>query len=153
MNKLLADLKITRLAILNSLAELSTEQLNQVPAGFNNNVIWNLGHMIAAQQGLFYLRAGFEMTVAQHYYDHYKTGSKPESFVSEQEIAELKQVLISSIDAFDADWTAGKFNNSPIFKNRYGVEINNREETLNFVVFHDGLHFGYIMAMKRLVAQ
>ena len=30
------------------------EQLNKIPAGFSNNLIWNIGHIIVAQQGLIY---------------------------------------------------------------------------------------------------
>lgn len=32
----------------------SLEQLNKIPAGFNNNLIWNIGHIIVAQQSLIY---------------------------------------------------------------------------------------------------
>ena len=29
----------------------SLEQLNKIPEGFSNNLAWNLGHIIVAQQG------------------------------------------------------------------------------------------------------
>jgi hypothetical protein len=32
----------------------SLEQLNKVPPGFSNNLIWNIGHSIVAQQMLVY---------------------------------------------------------------------------------------------------
>ncbi|WP_407635809.1 DinB family protein [Solitalea canadensis] len=36
------------------------DQLNKVPAGFNNNLIWNIGHEIVAQQALIYKSSGLE---------------------------------------------------------------------------------------------
>jgi uncharacterized damage-inducible protein DinB len=45
-------IKLPRQRILDEISHLSVEQLNKVPTGFNNNIIWNLGHMIAAQQGI-----------------------------------------------------------------------------------------------------
>ena len=50
MNKAIERLKNPRMMLIKMLNELSTEQLNKVPAGFNNNIIWNAAHMVAAQQ-------------------------------------------------------------------------------------------------------
>lgn len=51
-------LRKTRQYVLELIANLSMEQLNEVPAGFTNNIVWNLGHMLASQQGVCYLRGG-----------------------------------------------------------------------------------------------
>ena len=47
-------LKLTRQYLLNDIKDLTVEQLNEVPAGFNNNIIWNVAHMLATQQGICY---------------------------------------------------------------------------------------------------
>jgi hypothetical protein len=44
--------------LLDQIAGLTTEELNQIPRGLNNNIIWNLAHLISGQQGIFYARAG-----------------------------------------------------------------------------------------------
>jgi len=36
---------------------------------------------------------------------------------------------------------------------RYGVTLSNIEEAIRFVPFHDGLHTGCIMALKRTVME
>lgn len=51
-------LKKLRFAILKTIEQLPTEQLNKVPDGFNNNIIWNVAHLIASQQNLCYIKAG-----------------------------------------------------------------------------------------------
>jgi uncharacterized damage-inducible protein DinB len=69
-----------RLTLLTQIESLSLEQLNTVPAGFNNNIIWNLGHMVAAQCGIWYKRAGLALPdgVTEEFFETYKPGTKPE---------------------------------------------------------------------------
>ncbi|MBC7887461.1 MAG: DinB family protein [Ferruginibacter sp.] len=44
----------TRLYFSQMVAELSVEDLNFIPGGFNNNIAWHLGHIISVQQSLCY---------------------------------------------------------------------------------------------------
>ena len=53
-------LNITRNNIINAIEGLSLEELNTVPKGFNNNVIWNVGHVVATQQLLCYKFSGLK---------------------------------------------------------------------------------------------
>ncbi|HWJ92534.1 MAG TPA: DinB family protein, partial [Flavisolibacter sp.] len=69
--------KRTRAYLLSLVKDLSTEQLNLVPHGFNNNIIWNIGHMIAAQQGVCYVRAGLKVTIDEALFLAYKSDTKP----------------------------------------------------------------------------
>ena len=39
---------------LDFLEKYTLEQLNKIPEGFSNNLIWNIGHIIVAQQRLVY---------------------------------------------------------------------------------------------------
>ena len=41
----------------------SLEQLNTVPEGFKNNLIWNIAHVIVTQQLLVYKLSGLPMMV------------------------------------------------------------------------------------------
>ena len=52
MNDQIETIRKTRSFLLDYIKELNIEQLNKIPAGFNNNIAWNLGHLVAAQQGV-----------------------------------------------------------------------------------------------------
>lgn len=142
-------IRTTRKWLLNLIEGLSAEQLNKIPTGFNNNIIWNVGHLIAAQQGVCYVRAGLKPIVGEKYFADYKPESKPGEPVDDNEIANIKQLLFSSLDQFELDLQENVFTNYPSWSTRSAVEINNIEDALAFLPFHEGIHVGYVMALKR----
>ena len=72
-------LKATRKNILKTHEGLSIEQLNLTPEGFNNNLIWNFGHVIATQQILCYSLSGNKAFVSNDLIEAYRKGTKPEN--------------------------------------------------------------------------
>lgn len=151
MNIQFEILKNTRKFLLSIIEDLSIEELNEVPAGFNNNIIWNLGHLLASQQGLCYLRAGLPVTIEEKYYDSFKPGTKPDGIIDKEELENIRQLFLSAIDRFEKDYSENVFINYTPWTNRYGVQLINIEQALTFVNFHEGLHIGYVMALKKLV--
>ena len=151
MSKQIEDLKKTRAFIINFTNELTVEQLNEIPEGFSNNIIWNLAHLISAQQGVCYMRAGLPVITEEKYFTLYKPGTKPEQFIDADEIEKIKQLLFTTLDKLAEDYNNGAFADYKIWTTRYGVEINNIDDIISFLSFHDGLHTGYIMALKRCI--
>lgn len=151
MNKQIDNIRKTRLIILEFINDLSTEQLNKIPEGFKNNIIWNLGHLIAVQESIFYLRAGLQINLDHKIFDSFKNGSRPDHEFSTEEINSIKTLLTSSLTQVDNDLKMNIFNNYQAWKTRYNVEITSIEEALNFIPFHEGLHTGCIMAYKKMV--
>jgi hypothetical protein len=125
-------LRSPRKMTLETLDGYTIEQVNKIPQGFNNNIIWNLGHMIASQQGICYKRAGLETVITE-------------------EFDNIKALFFTTLDKLEEDYTAGIFNNYSPVMTRYNVELNNIDEALGFLSFHDGLHIGYIMSLRKLV--
>jgi DinB superfamily len=71
-----------RAVLLEQLEGLTTEQLNQIVKGFNNNIVWNLGHMITVQQGICYKNAGLSMLIGDDFWHRFKPGSVPQGMIS-----------------------------------------------------------------------
>lgn len=151
MNTLIDNIRRVRQSIITSISDLTLEQLNEVPEGFNNNIIWNVAHIIAAQQGICYTRAGQDQLIEKSFFDQYKPGTKPEGPLNAEQIANIKAILFSTIDQFKVDFNNNLFNNYQNWTNRYGSEMDNIDTVSKFLFFHDGIHFGYIMALKRVV--
>ena len=140
-----------RKVLIDLLGGISIEKLNEVPAGFNNNLVWNMAHMIATQQILCYRNAGEKPVVDEEFIDKYKTGTRPGNLVSEEEVTNFKEKLFSTIDQFEKDSKTKMFENyvAREIKLYPGVSIENIRDAAKFAAFHDGLHIGYSMALKR----
>jgi len=111
MKAQIETIRKTRSFLLGQIKDLGTELLNQVPEGFNNNIIWNLGHMIAAQQGMCYKRAGLPTMVGEDFWEKFRTGSKPQGALNDEEITAIKALLLTTLDKLDADYNNNIFGN------------------------------------------
>lgn len=142
-----------RQTILTTLDALTIDQLNTIPAGFNNNIIWNLGHMIAAQCGIWYKRAGLSLPVmvSEEFFETYKPGTKPERFYTADDLNQIKELFFSTLTQFEADRKTDMFDNYPTWTTRYGAELHSVEDAAAFIPFHEGLHIGAIVALRKLV--
>jgi hypothetical protein len=151
MNDHLETIRKTRAFMLSLVSDLTLEELNAIPTGFNNNIIWNLGHVVAAQQGVCYARAGLPTWVDEAFFSTYKPGSKPEAAVDNEAVENIKSLMSSSLDKLQADYESGVWKQYPAWTTRYGTELSSIEDAVAFLLFHEGLHVGYIMALKRVV--
>jgi len=104
MDNKIEQIKKFRFFLINQIKKLSDGQLNKIPDGFNNNIIWNLTHLISAQQGICYLRAGQTAVVPEKYIAPFFTNTKPERVIEKQEIEEIKGLFIDTIDKSQTDF-------------------------------------------------
>jgi hypothetical protein len=151
MTKQIEIIRKTRSYLLENLKDLTAEQLNRIPEGFNNNIIWNLGHMIAAQQGVCYIRAGLTPRMTEDFINTFKSGTKPERAFSEAEMENIKSLLFSTIDQLEEDYSNNIFGGYTAWTTRYSVEMNSIDDAITFLPFHEGLHSGCSTALKKLV--
>jgi len=147
----ITQIKNTRAFILELVKDLSIEQLNKIPTGFNNNIVWNIAHLTAAQQNMCYVRSGLAVTVKEEHFSAFLSGTKPDKFIEKQEIDSIFDALLNSMDRLAADYTSGIFVEFDLWDKRYGMKLNSIEDAINFIPFHEGMHIGYIMALKKLV--
>ncbi|WP_423146272.1 DinB family protein [Rubrolithibacter danxiaensis] len=139
----------TRKNFLNVLSGLSIEEVNRIPANFNNNLIWHLGHIIGSQQALCYQLSGNTAKVDMEVFTKYRKGTKPESFIHQSEYTSLQELAVSTLQDLEKDYADKIFSSYTSYPTSYGVELNSIEDAIRFVAVHEGLHLGYIMALKR----
>ncbi len=153
MNKQIETVRKTRTYLIEHVKDLNADQMNHIFPGFNNNIVWNLGHMVAAQQGICYKRAGLPTLISDGFWEKFKSGSKPQGMIDYNEIDYIKQMLLTGLDQLERDYQYNKkiFDNYPAWTNRYGIELAGIEDGIEFLEFHEGLHSGTIMTMKRIL--
>lgn len=141
----------TRKNFIELMQTSTIEELNEVPAGFNNNIIWNFGHIIASQQILCYKLANLDPTIDTQYILDYQKGTKPEKFIEAEEINILKSLALSTIDKLVEDLNNNVFVSYNPRTTSYGIELKSTIEAVQFFPIHDALHYGIASAIKKVL--
>jgi len=129
----------------------SLEQLNKIPEGFSNNLAWNLGHIIVAQQGLVYRLSGLPINVSDEMNEKYRNGSKPTGTTTQAEVDELKALLFSLLEQTKEDYAAGKFVTYNEYTTGTGFHLANIKDAMEFNNYHEGLHLGFMMNIRKFL--
>ena len=151
IDKSIDTIRATRNLFLKLTDSLSIDQLNKIPDGFNNNIIWNFAHVIVSQQILCYKLAGLPLKIDERFIPKYSKGTKPETFADENELTFFKQQAVNLMDELIVDIEQGIFNNYNTYTTSFGVELTSVYDAVKFLSMHEGLHLGYAMALKRIV--
>jgi len=150
-DKAIETIQQSRKLFINLMEGLSLEKLNEIPEGFNNNIIWNFGHVIVTQQILCYKLANLPLKLDTAYVSKYSKGTKPSTFIDAAELAFLKQQAVFLIDELITDIQTGSFDNFDTYTTSFDVVLNEIEDAVKYMTMHEGLHLGYAMALKRIV--
>lgn len=144
-------LKIGRKNQLGVIKNLTLDQLNVIPQGFNNNLIWNLGHLVVTQQLLCYKLSGLPLNVEEKMVTNFAKGSLPSPNFERSDLELIKEKSESLPDLLESDYYQGLFKSFTKYPTSFGYELNSIEDAILFNNVHEGIHLGYLMALKRAV--
>ncbi len=143
-------LKVRQL-MLKIVKDYDAEQLNSIPEGFNNNMIWNLGHVLVTQQLLCYGLSGLKMDLDEEFISKYRKGSFPKSFIDQDEIDFIKKTLLLKVEEIKLDFNQNKFLKYQSYETSLAYELNNIEQAIDFNNFHEGIHLGTLLALRKVI--
>lgn len=133
------------------LDSLSTEQINEIPEGFNNNILWNCGHIISVQQMLIYGLSNVPFSSDMRLINQFLPGTRPNAYYGSDMINEVKMLLFSTFEQIQKDITTGVFSNFNPFRTAINFEISNLESAIAFNQYHEALHMGHMLNIKRFL--
>lgn len=144
------DITLKNRKLLESFIENhSLEELNKVPIGFNNNIIWNIAHTIVTQQLLIYNLSGLPMLLPDELVKAYRKGTKAEKVLTQAEVDAIKNLLFSTIEKTKEDYATNIFQSYNEYTVTTKSTLRNVEEAIEFNNFHEGIHLGYILALRK----
>lgn len=129
----------------------STEDLLKIPVGFRNNIWWNIAHVLVTQQLLVYKLSGQQIRVPEEFVDKFKKGTVPDGTATEKEIRTIDDLLISTIEWTQEDYETGLFKNYHEYTTSAKVTLRNVDDAISFNLFHEGLHLGSILALRKML--
>lgn len=101
-----------------------------------------------------YVRTGLPVIIEEKYFSPYLPGTKPGNFVDENDIAEIKELFINTIDTLQKDLDKNIFSTyspSVMIPKVYGFEVLNIESALEYLLWHEGYHQGLISSIRKFV--
>ena len=152
MQSLFNAWKTSRMAYLKFFENYSLEQLNRIPEGFSNNLIWNIGHIIATQHKLIYIGSEVKGHIPEEIFNRYQSGTKPTTPVSQQEADLLKSLLTEQIEPTIRDFNIKKFVSYQERTTGTGFHLTSIEDAFEWNNFHEGLHLGYMLSIRKFLA-
>lgn len=141
----------SRKVLLGFLEKYSIEELNKIPEGFSNNLIWNIGHIIVVQQLLVYKLSGLPTMVSNEMIEKYQKGTKPEHNVTQEEVDEIKVLLFSTLEKTKQDFAENIFQNYLEFTSMSGFTMKSAANAIEFNNYHEAVHTGIMMQIRKFI--
>jgi hypothetical protein len=151
MQKRFDTLLKSRELTLKVISNLTNEQLNKIPAGFKNNIVWNVAHLVVTQQLLCYKLSGLDCLISQEFIQKFQKGSSPSYTVSETEFETIKKQLLQFPVVLDEDYAKGVFKNYTEYTTSVNVTLTSIEDAIDFNLLHEGIHLGIILQLLKFV--
>ena len=143
----------TRKNIITLLSSISEEMANSIPYAFNNNILWNAGHVYWAQQMLVYKFSGLEPNLPAKFAEDFATGSFPNSS-AKWSLGEIFNLLEEGTKKTIEDYHSGTFIKYTPFIGMYdsvSYELNTCEEAFQYNTIHETRHYGFMVALKKAI--
>lgn len=151
MDKIFETAIFNRKTLVHFIDSLSHEQLIKIPENFNNSIIWNIAHIMVTHQLLTYKLSGLPLMIDSDIIKKYTKGSKATTQVSKEEIAYIKSQLVSLVMKVEEDYKKDVFKDYTPYPTSVDIHLNNIDDSLKFMAFHDGIHLGVILSLKKIV--
>ncbi len=152
MDKQFELLKATRVNVLKVLEEISTASLLEIPSGFNNNILWNIYHVLASQQLLIYGLSQTPFCLNKEFVFQYKSGTRPSGEEDLKWIDFAKGNLLAAVKQLSEDYQQDIFGEFKTIKTSYGLELQSIEDAIYFNNLHEAMHYGQIKTFQRILA-
>ena len=147
-------LKISRDQVKDLVKDLSRGQWMKIPAGHDNNIAWNVGHLIWAQAGLCYGRSSLTIPIDRAPYTKlYGIGTSPADWEDDPDPAALMEMFMHQADQQLKDAETGLFEDVVFepWTTGGGAHFATLLDMQIYNVTHEGEHRGMIMALRNLV--
>lgn len=151
MNYQFDILSKNRTLVLKLIEDYSIEQLNKIPEGFSNNIVWNIAHLVVTQQLLCYKFSNLPMFVSEEMIEKYMKGTSPKGAVSLEEFEEIKKTFLDLPQQFETDYKKGIFISYEPYTTSVNVTLSDIDSALAFNNFHEGIHLGIILGLRKLL--
>lgn len=144
-------LRITRAHMLRELEGLSHADMLVIPEDRDDNIIWNVGHLLCSLSRLVYVFSGHPLPIPEEYLAAFGKGTNARDWEADPKVEEVLERFKSMPAQIESDYLAGRFTDYKPLQITPLDTIDSVEEAVAFHSFHEGLHIGIIITLKELL--
>lgn len=149
---LLNQLDFIRKVSLKGIEGISEEKALVIPNGFQNNILWQLGHIFVVHEKLVLAPLEIPMEQFEKMSEYFGPGTSPASW--ENEPPNLKEViqLLEQQPKRLEQLLQGKLTEivRHPFTTKSGLRLETSEQLVSFALYHEGVHISTIKAYDKL---
>ncbi|WPU96408.1 DinB family protein [Mucilaginibacter sabulilitoris] len=150
MIQYLNKLEEERRLLLERTKELTVDQYNIIPPGFNNNIIWNMGHILVVSESLLYQDSPYQRPVYEFMKYRFEKGSIPDEIVGEDDIFIIRYSLQQTVQFYKMCTGMERSGRQiPSVSNSCLTIISNKR--MQFLLFHEDMHYRRIAKLMEIV--
>jgi uncharacterized damage-inducible protein DinB len=144
--KLLKQFEVIRAISIKSIESITEEMADELPEGYKNTIRWNLGHILAVTDAFLFNFAEIPMYLSEEHFNMFKSGTKPDDWKTvPPTLEELSEMFKGQMEHIKAQLENRSMDEkTPNTFNLYGNPQETLGEVLNFCLYHEGFHLGYI---------
>ncbi|HJA41309.1 MAG TPA: DinB family protein [Firmicutes bacterium] len=141
------------LAVVNDLENLTDDQLTKIPEGFNNNILWHVGHVLVSNEFFMFGYPQTDTGLPQSYVSWFNTQTSPADWGEDKlptisELYKALQTQLEKICNIDDTFLEQKLPfEFPV------PGIVTYHDLYALMIYHEADHLGQIKAMKKMVTQ
>jgi len=141
-----------RQLVIGSIQAIPEEIYDITPAGFNNTIRWNIGHIATMLQWFLAAGTALDTKLPDSYVGLFVTGTKPADWSSappsKEELVQSLSAQLHELSNMDAELLnrplAVPFEMGPL-------KFETAEELFNFAFIHEALHLGVISSFVKAI--
>ncbi|WP_159888563.1 DinB family protein [Paenibacillus puerhi] len=144
--------KIARQVVLQQVQVIPEELLDVQPAGFNNTIRWNVGHIIYWMEKYSTLSFGSPSAIPDSYGTLFNSGTKPSDWTfappSQKELIEMLTAQLSRLSELTPEILGEKLS-TPYAMGPF--QFSTAGELINFALIHEAIHLGTISSQLKVL--
>lgn len=150
MIQYLDKLEDERKLLLERTKDLTVDQHNIIPPGFNNNIIWNMGHILVVSEDLLYGNSPYQRPVHEFEKSSFQKGSAPDEIIGKDDISIIRHSLRQTAQYYKMCTGIDKPGNRVNTGSNFGFTMIS-DEVMRFLLFHEGMHYRRIGQLMEIV--
>ena len=147
----LKQLEFARNQTLKVLDGIPESMAARIPAPFRNHILWQAGHIYLVQERFSYLVHGLDAQIPESFMALFAPGTTPLAWTATpptlSEVTGMLREQQQRIQQTFKDWEKAP---TP-YTTSSGMTLETTGEFLNFLIYHEGMHFSSIKHYKALL--